>query len=55
MSQTFYLINQREAANAIKKRKALGCNNIEAKLWQALGDNGIKAVWMASNNRSHST
>ena len=34
-----------EALNATRKRKALDCDGIEPELWQALGENEIKAVW----------
>ena len=33
----------REVVNVMKKRKAPDCNDIEAELWQALSENGIKA------------
>ena len=34
----------REVMNAMKKLKARSCDVIKAELWQALGENGIKAV-----------
>ena len=35
----------REVVNAMKKRKAPGCDGVEAELWQTLGESGIKTVW----------
>ena len=35
----------KEVVNAMKNRKAPGCDDINAELWQALGENRIKAVW----------
>ena len=34
----------RETVNVIKKREAPCCNGIEAELWQAVGENGIKVL-----------
>ena len=34
----------KKVVNAMKKRKASGWDGIEAELWQALGENRIKAV-----------
>ncbi len=35
----------REAVKALRKRKAPGCDGIEAEVWQALGEKGTRIMW----------